>query len=316
MQFRILGPLEVVDDGQPVRLGRPKQRALLAVLLLEAGRVVSLDRLVEQLWNGQPPAQAVGSLQAYVSNLRRVLEPGRGPGSPPRTLLSQPPGYRLAVADGDLDVHVFEASAADGHRLLEAQRPEEAGTVLRQGLSLWRGPVLADFPDEPFVQPARARLEQLRLTAMQDRITADLALGHHTAVIPELEHLVATHPFQERLHGLLLLGLYRAGRQGDALRAYQAACSTLREELGISPGPWLRRLHELVLQQSEELDWSPPRVAVESRTGARSQPRSAGGGWSGGTSSSPRPVRCWRRRRPGTAGSFSSPASRASARPG
>ncbi|MGY1663377.1 BTAD domain-containing putative transcriptional regulator [Geodermatophilus sp. SYSU D00705] len=278
MQFQILGPLQVVDDGRPVHLGRPKQRTLLAVLLVEADRAVSLDQLVEQLWNGQPPAQAIGSLQAYVSNLRRVLEPGRGPGSPPRTLLSQPPGYRLAVADGDLDVHLFEASAADGHRLLEAQRPEEASTVLRQGLSLWRGPVLVDFPDEPFVQPARARLEQLRLTAMEDRITADLALGHHTAVIPELEQLVATHPFQERLQGLLLLGLYRAGRQGDALRAYQAACSTLRDELGISPGPRLRRLHDLVLQQSAELDWSPPRVAVERRTGARAQPRSAGEG--------------------------------------
>jgi DNA-binding SARP family transcriptional activator len=257
VQFRILGPLEVVDAGRQVQLGRPKQRAVLAVLLLHANRVVALDRLVQELWGEQPPPQAIGSLQAYVSHLRRLLEPGRSARTPAGVLLSQPPGYRLAVAAEDLDAARFQTLAADGHALLEAGDHRRAAAVLGEGLALWRGPVLADFGDAPFAQPDRARLEELRLVALEDRITAELALGRHSMVVAELEQLVAAHPFRERLHGLRMLALYRSGRQAEALQAYQAAGRTLRDELGIDPGPWLRRLEADILIQSPDLDLPP-----------------------------------------------------------
>jgi DNA-binding SARP family transcriptional activator len=257
VQFRILGPLEVLDAGRPLRLGRPKQRAVLAILLLHANRVVSLDRLVEELWGEQPPPQAIGSLQAYVSHLRRLLEPGRSARAPAGVLLSQPPGYRLTVADGDLDAARFQELAADGHGLLEAGDHRRAAAVLAEGLALWRGPVLADFTDAPFAQAERARLEELRLAALEDRVTAELTLGRHALAVPELEQLVAAHPFRERLHGLRMLALYRSGRQAEALQAYQAAGRTLRDELGIDPSPWLRRLEADILNQSPDLDLPP-----------------------------------------------------------
>ncbi len=269
MRFRILGPLEVVVDDGPIELGRRKQRALLAILLVDANRVVALDSLVEELWAGQPPSQAIASLQAYVSNLRRLLEPGRARGESPTVLVSQPPGYRLAVSDDDVDARVFEACAAEGHRLLELGRHADAAVVLSRGLALWRGPLLADFLDAPFAQAERGRLDELRLAALEDRISADLALGRHAALVAELEHLVGCHPFREQLHAQHILALYRSGRQADALRTYQGARRILQEELGIDPNPTLQRLHEEVLRQSPELDWSPPRAGAE-------PPRSAG----------------------------------------
>ena len=256
MEFRILGPLEVVAEGRPLGFGRRKQRAVLAILLVHANRVVGLDRLVEELWGEEPPTQAIGSLQAYVSHLRRLLEPGRSARTPARMPLSQPPGYRLLVAQQDLDASRFEALAGEGHRLLEVGEHQRAAATLAQGLRLWRGPVLADIPDASFAQAERARLEELRLVALEDRATAELALGRHATVAAELEQLVAAHPFREGLHGLRMLALYRSGRQAEALQAYQAASRTLQEELGIDPGPWLRRLEGQILQQSPELDRS------------------------------------------------------------
>jgi DNA-binding SARP family transcriptional activator len=257
MQFRMLGTLEVLDGGRPVPLGRPKQRVVLAILLVHANRVVALDRLVEELWGEDPPAQAIGSLQAYVSHLRRLLEPGRSSRTPARVLVSQPPGYRLVVAAEDLDASRFQAMAVEGHGLLEAGEHERAAGVLADGLRLWRGPVLADFADAPFAQAERAQLEELRVVALEDRAAAELALGRHMMVVAELEQLVATYPFRERLHGLRMLALYRSGRQAEALRAYQAADRMLRDELGIDPGLWLRRLEVEILKQSPELDWLP-----------------------------------------------------------
>ena len=157
MQFRILGPLEVLDGQRLVELGRPKQRALLAVLLVHANQVVALDRLIEELWGEEPPAQATASLQAYVSNLRRALEPDRPPRTPSRVLVTQPPGYRLVIAPTDLDAAGFVALAEEGHRLLEAERPAQAVQVLREALGLWRGAALADMADEPFAQAERQR---------------------------------------------------------------------------------------------------------------------------------------------------------------
>ena len=260
MQFRILGPLEVLDGQRLVELGRPKQRALLAVLLVHANQVVALDRLIEELWGEQPPAQATASLQAYVSNLRRVLEPGRPARTPPRLLVTQPPGYRLVVAPEDLDATRFEVLGEEGHRLLEEEQPGAAAQVLREALELWRGPALADVADEPFARAERQRLEELRLAALEDRLAAELALGRHAAAAAELGELVGRCPFRERLHGLLMLALYRSGRQAEALQAFQAARRVLGEELGIDPSPWLRQLEADILRQTPRLDWTPPPV--------------------------------------------------------
>jgi DNA-binding SARP family transcriptional activator/predicted ATPase len=258
VQFRILGPLEVRDGQRRVQLGRPKQRALLAVLLVHANQVVALDRLIEELWGEQQPAQASASLQAYVSNLRRALEPGRPPRTPPRVLVTQPPGYRLLVAPADLDAARFVTMAEEGHRLLEDGRPGPAAQVLREALGLWRGPALADVADEPFARAEGQRLEELRIAALEDRLAAELALGGHAAAAAELGELVGRYPFRERLHGLLMVALYRSGRQAEALQAFRSARDVLAEELGIDPSPWLRELEGDILRQAPALDWTPP----------------------------------------------------------
>ena len=258
VQFRLLGPLEAQDGERRVELGRPKQRVLLAVLLVHANHVVSLDRLIEELWGAEPPPQAAASLQTYVSNLRRALEPGRPARAPSRVLVSQPPGYRLAVGAGDLDAARFAALAGEGHRLLEAGRPAAAARVLREGLGLWRGPALAEVADEGFAQAERNRLEELRVSALEDRLAADLDLGGHAAAVAELEELAGRYRFRERLAGLLMLALYRSGRQAEALQAFQAARRALADELGIDPGRWLRQLETGILRQDPGLDWTPP----------------------------------------------------------
>jgi DNA-binding SARP family transcriptional activator len=258
VQFRILGPLEVLDGQRRVELGRPKQRALLAVLLVHANQVVPLDRLIEELWGEQPPAQATASLQAYISNLRRALEPARPIRTPPRVLVTQPPGYRLVVESGDLDAARFVALAEEGHGLLEEERPAEAVQVLREALGLWRGPALAEVADEPFAQAERQRLEELRLVVLEDRLAAELAAGRHAAAVAELGELVGRYPFRERLHGLLILALYRSGRQAEALGAFRAARRVLGEELGIDPSRWLTQLEADILRQAPALDWMPP----------------------------------------------------------
>ena len=262
MEFRLLGPLEVVADGSPLPLGRRKQRALLAILLVHANRVVSLDRLVEELWGDEPPARAIGSLQAYVSHLRRLLEPGRTARTPAGVLQTRPPGYRLVVAPADLDAARFESLAARGRELLDSGDHDAAAGVLSEGLRLWRGAALADFPDDTFAQAERERLAELRLVAEEDRAAAELALGHHAAVVAELDRLVAAHPFREGLHGLRMLALYRSGRQAEALEAFRTAGRALRDELGIDPGPDLRRLQRQILDQAPELDRAPAREPV------------------------------------------------------
>lgn len=273
MRFGILGPLEVVVDERPMVLVRRKQRVLLARLLVQPNRVVSLDALVDALWGANPPVGAIGSVQAYVSHLRRVLEPGRTTRGAAEVVVSQRPGYRLVVATGDLDATQFEALAATGRQLLERGEHGAAADALHEGLGLWRGPVLADISDAPFPEAERTRLEQLRLAAHEDAAAADLELGRHAAVAARLEHLVADHPFHESLHGLRMLALYRAGRQAEALQAYRHAQRVLHDELGIDPGPQLRRLEALILQQSPELAWSPP---PPSAVRARSAPEPTG----------------------------------------
>ena len=256
MQFDILGPLQVLDAGRPLALGRPKQRAVLAILLLHAGRVVSLDRLVDELWGEQAPPQALASVQAYVSHLRRLLEPRRAPGAPATVLVNQAPGYRLVVGEEDLDAARFQTLAQSGHDLLQAGEAPRAAETLARALRLWRGPVLADLADAPFVQAERTRLGDLRLTALEDRLSADLSIGRHAVVVAELEQLTAEHPFRERLQALRMAALYRCGRQAEALQSYQRFRTLLREELGLDPGPALRDLERDILRQAAELDWA------------------------------------------------------------
>lgn len=254
MEFHILGPLEVTKDAQPLSLGGPKQRAVLAVLLLHANEVVSVDRLVDEVWGDHPPEGATKTLQVYVSNLRKVLEPGRSGAAPAQVLVTRRPGYLLNVAPEELDSSRFASLVASGRQALASARPGESAELLGQALALWRGPALADLSDEPFALTYMPALEEARVAAWEDRIEADLALGRHSEVVGELEELVAAHPLRERLRGQLMVALYRSGRQAEALRAYQQAREVLVEELGIDPSPALRDLERAVLDQDPALD--------------------------------------------------------------
>jgi YVTN family beta-propeller protein len=256
-QFRILGPLEVSRCGSAVPLGGPQQRAVLALLLLEANRVVSVDRLAEEVWGGNPPEGWVTTLRTYVFHLRRALEPGRGRGAAGDVLETRGRGYLLHVTGDHLDATLFQDRFTAGRAALDAGRYAEAAQTLRQALGLWRSAVLADLADYAFTQPEAARLAELRLAAVEARIDADLALGRHDALTAELEQLVAEHPLRERLHGQLMVALYRCGRQADALAAYRRVRDLLAGELGIDPGEPLQRLHASVLAHDPALDWRP-----------------------------------------------------------
>ena len=258
-EFGILGPLEVSRSGRAVPLGGPRQRAVLALLLLEANRVVSMDRLAEDVWGGNPPEGWATTLQTYVFHLRRALEPDRAPGVTGSVLVTRDRGYLLRVGREHLDAARFEDGFTAGRAALAAGRCDEAAETLRQALGLWRGPVLADLADYAFTRPEAARLEEVRLAALEARIDADLALGRHDALTAELERLVAEHPLRERLHGQLMLALYRCGRQADALAAYQRVRGLLAGELGIDAGEPLQRLHASVLAHDPALDWSDGR---------------------------------------------------------
>jgi YVTN family beta-propeller protein len=260
--FGILGPLEVSRSGCVVPLGGPRQRAVLALLLLEANRVVSMDRLAEDVWGGDPPEGWVTTLQTYVFHLRRALEPDRARGVAGGVLVTRNHGYLLFVNREHLDAAQFQDGFTAGRAALDAGRYAEAAETLRQALALWRSPVLADLADYTFILPEAARLDELRLAALEARIDADLALGRHDALTAELEHLVAEHPLRERLHGQLMLALYRCGRQAEALAAYRRARDLLAGELGIDPGEPLRHLHGSVLAHDPALDWSDGRETV------------------------------------------------------
>jgi DNA-binding SARP family transcriptional activator len=240
-EFRILGPLEVVDETGSLLLGGLKQRAVLALLLLDANRVVSVDRLVDALWGDNPPKTASTSLQNFVSQLRKTL------GS--AVLETKPPGYRLRAQAGELDLERFQL-------MIEAARlfdPPERAAKLREALGLWRGPPLADFSFESFAQPYIAHLEELRLATLEDRVEADLASGRHRELVGELEGLVEEHPVRERLRGHYMLALYLSGRQAEALDAYQAGRKLLVDQLGIEPSRELQKLHGAILRQEATL---------------------------------------------------------------
>jgi predicted ATPase/DNA-binding SARP family transcriptional activator len=256
MRFGILGPLSVADGERPIVIPGAKPRALLVLLVLHAGRMVSTDRLVDGLWGEHLPADPANALQALVSRLRRALNPS----GELALVRSHPSGYLLAVDPEQVDAVRFQRLAADGHAALAAGRPDAAAALLAEGLALWRGPALADVAHESFAQGEVARLTELRLAAVEDRIEADLALGRHAAVVGELEALVAEHPLRERLRGQLMRALYRSGRQAEALEAYRRTRTLLGEELGLDPSPELQRLEAAVLAQDAGLD--PPAEAL------------------------------------------------------
>lgn len=250
MDFRILGPLEVRDGDRRVELGGPRPRALLAILILDAGSVIPADQLVDELWGEAPPKSAPHLLHVYVSSLRKAFGLGGGR----ERLVTRAPGYQLEADDDEIDACRFERLLGAGRRALAAGDAAWASETLREALALWRGPALADFTYEPFAQAEIARMEELRVVAREDRIEAELALGHEPEVIGELEALIAESPFRERPRAQLMLALYRSGRQAEALEVYREARRVLLDELGIEPGPSLKRLEQAILRQDSELE--------------------------------------------------------------
>ncbi len=254
MEVGILGTLEVTDEGgRRLDLGAPRQRAVFAILVVYLNQVVSIDRLVDELWGESPPSAATASLQAYVSNLRRVLEPGRKPRTPAAVLVTEPPGYALRVPPDRLDAVRFERLAAEGRAALVAGDAAAAVAVLGAALELWRGEALADFAYQPFALPEAARLNELRVCAEEDRLEGRLVIGDHASACATIEALVSVHPLRERLRALQIQALYLSGRQAEALRAYEDTRRLLAEELGLHPGPELQGLQRQVLEHDPVL---------------------------------------------------------------
>jgi DNA-binding SARP family transcriptional activator len=247
VRFGVLGPFEVSDGGGVVEVGGHQARTLLAALVARAGHVVTADLLVSAIWGDDPPPSAIAALHTLISRLRRRLGDGVA-------LRRQGIGYRLDVDAAAIDWARFEQLADEGRRLLPDD-PAKARAVLAAALELWRGPALTEFADRDFATGLAARLEQRRLAALEDRVTADLALGHHAVVIAELTELVAVQPLVESLRGHLATALYRAGRQADALRVLDEGRCRLRDELGVDPSPALRQLHDAILRHDPVLHW-------------------------------------------------------------
>jgi DNA-binding SARP family transcriptional activator/pimeloyl-ACP methyl ester carboxylesterase len=257
LQYELLGPLRVVEGGRDVTPARPKQRALLAMLLLHREEIVPGAQLIEALWGDEPPGTAQTALYGHVSALRKLIGADR--------IRTRPPGYLLRVSAGEVDIARFESLVSQAR---ERDDPDERSACLREALALWRGEPLPELRYEAFAEREIARLEELRLAAVEDRVDAELALGRHHELVVELEPLVAEHPFRERLRGQLMLALYRCGRQAEALHALQSGRRVLIEQLGIDPGPALRQLELRILRQDPGLDLPP----AGARPSARAEP--------------------------------------------
>jgi DNA-binding SARP family transcriptional activator len=256
MEFRILGPLEVWEHGRAARLGGPKQRALLATLLLDANHVVPADRLVHELWGDDPPATAENLLHGYVSQLRRRLRPGQ-------VLVTRPPGYLLNVEQGRLDLHRFEQLVEGARLALEEGAAERAADALGEALALWRGPALGDVVLRGLGPSRVAQLEERRIAALEERVEADLRRGRHADVTSELQALVAANPLRERLRAQLMFALYRSGRQAESLAVYRDGRQRLTEELGLEPGPALQRLEHAILAADPALEPPQPTTVAD-----------------------------------------------------
>lgn len=256
VRFEVLGPLNIVaDDGGTVAVGGPKPRAVLAILLLAEGRTVAVPRLVDGVWGEDAGAGAERSLQVHVSNLRKVIDPRGSATAGPRRLITSDPGYRLDLQPTDsFDLTELEGLVADARRSLDSGDPIGAVQGLDRALALWRGEPLADLADAPFQAQAATRLTEAHLQAVELRLVAKLAEGAHDQLVHELETLVVSYPFRERLWGHLMVALYRSGRQAEALGAFERARTVLVEELGVDPSPQLEDLHRKVLDQDPELE--------------------------------------------------------------
>jgi DNA-binding SARP family transcriptional activator len=254
VDLRVLGPLEARVGGASVALGAPKQRGLLVHLLLHANGPVSIERLIDELWPEGPPETARHAIQVYVSGLRKAL-------CDPARVEARSSSYALRLRPGELDLERFRSLVGEARAQL-GEEPAAAGRRLREALSLWRGRALADLDSEPAVREVVLDLEEERLEATELRIEADLAVGRHADLVPELERLLAEHPAREALYGHLMLALYRSGRQADALDAYRRARTRLMEELGLEPSPRLRALQSAVLRQDPAVAFEPPDLAA------------------------------------------------------
>jgi DNA-binding SARP family transcriptional activator len=255
VEFRILGPLEVVEHGRALQLGGARQRTLLALLLTRANEVVSAHRLIDELWGAEPlPRTAANALQYHVSRLRKALAPSEA-------IVTQAPGYVIRVGPDELDLLRFEALVEEARRA----PPELAAQRLREGLGLWRGPALADLAHESFAQAEIPRLEELRLEALERRFEADLALGRHAEIVGEVQALVLEHPLRERPRAVLMQALYGSGRQADALEVYRETRQLLVDELGIEPSPALHELEQAILRQDPALTSQQPLAAPRQR---------------------------------------------------
>jgi len=264
VEFHLLGSLEAIDGGEPIGLGAPRQKALLALLLIHRGRTVSADAIIDALWGERPPASATKIVQGYVSSLRRGLGAA--------ALRTDGHGYRLCVEADSTDADRFERQLGEGRLALDAGDARLARTTLREALALWRGPALAEFADEPFARSEAGRLEELRLDAVAQRIDADLALGEHLQVTGELQALLREHPLREAFASQLMLALYRAGRQADALECYRAVRARLVDELGLEPGPALRERERAILAHDPSLDLVRAATS-DAAPGGRPRPR-------------------------------------------
>src|SRR5215469_5917382 len=255
LAFHILGPLQVTHADIPVMLGGPRERVLLAALLTEHGRVVSVDELAQALWGDRPPATARHQVAISVSRLRKAFVMA---GAGREVIATCTPGY--LVAGGWLDARCFEEHAKQAHEALAAGDRQEAARLLRAGLSLWRGPALNGI-DRPFAEIEAARLEERRLLITEEHIGLELDLGRHEELVGDLLALVRAHPLRERLRGLLMLALQQVGRRAEALAVYQDGRRQLVETLGIEPGPQLRAMHEALLRDEPawDHDWPPGR---------------------------------------------------------
>jgi DNA-binding SARP family transcriptional activator len=242
MEFRLLGPLEVSCAGRTVRLGGARERSVLAIMLLNANVVVSVDSLVDQLWPDAPPESAVHAVHVSISRLRRMLDDG-GPGR----IETDRPGYRLRVVSGELDLERFRGLCREGREHAARGDPGSASAAFVEAAALWRGPPLADLATEPFARAAAARLAEDQIGVVEARITADLKLGRHPALVAELEDWVAVYPLRERLRAQLMEALYGCGRQADALAVFRQIRALLVEELGVEPGPELREVQASIL---------------------------------------------------------------------
>jgi DNA-binding SARP family transcriptional activator len=243
MQFRLLGALEAGSGGTVVDLGPPKQRAVLAILLLHVGEIVSIDRIIDLLWGDEPPRTAAHSVQIYVSDLRKSLEAVAGK----RLILTRPPGYQLDTPPETVDARHFEALVQRGSAQLNAGDRDAAIATLRTALELWRGPALSDFAYEEFAQPYVRRLHDMHLDAIETLAAAELDAGRTGQVVPLLEAAIRDDPLRERSRELLMVALYRSGRHAEALRNYDKLRELLRDELGLEPSPSLQRLRDRVL---------------------------------------------------------------------